>query len=197
MPVFARRSRLTVIAVAAALVAAGSPLAALKAAGLNGKMPVGGQAIEGSDQHAAVQLGVADRDRRRPGAGAAGRADDLRLDPRDRPSVSGDRRDHADPRRDPGRPGLGARADRSSSMPRPPASRRSCARRAGRRRAAERGARRGCTRRSSRRRPRHRRGFSAACSAASGTRVLGAFSWTIGLAVEVHPDHDRGAGEAC
>ena len=47
MPVFARRSRLTVIAVAAALVAAGSPLAALKAAGLKGSMPVGGQAIAG------------------------------------------------------------------------------------------------------------------------------------------------------
>ena len=41
MSVFARRSRLTVIAVAAALVAAGSPLAALKAAGLKGSMPVG------------------------------------------------------------------------------------------------------------------------------------------------------------
>ena len=47
MSVFARRSRLTVIAVAAALVAAGSPLAALKAAGLKGSMPVGGQAIAG------------------------------------------------------------------------------------------------------------------------------------------------------
>jgi hypothetical protein len=47
MPVRARRSRLTVIAVAAALVAAGSPLAALKAAGLKGSMPVGGQAIAG------------------------------------------------------------------------------------------------------------------------------------------------------
>lgn len=47
MPVFARRSRPTVIAAAAALVAAGSPLAALKAAGLKGSMPVGGQAIAG------------------------------------------------------------------------------------------------------------------------------------------------------
>ena len=47
MPVFTRRSRLTVTAAAAALVAAGSPLAALKAAGLKGSMPVGGQAIAG------------------------------------------------------------------------------------------------------------------------------------------------------
>jgi hypothetical protein len=47
MPVFTRRSRLTVTPAAVGLVAAGSPLAALKAAGLKGSMPVGGQAISG------------------------------------------------------------------------------------------------------------------------------------------------------
>jgi hypothetical protein len=47
MPVSPSWSRLRVIATAAALVAAGSPLAALRAAGLKGTMPVGGQAIAG------------------------------------------------------------------------------------------------------------------------------------------------------
>ena len=47
MPAFPHRSRVKVIALGVALLAAGTPLAALKAAGLKGSMPVGGQAIAG------------------------------------------------------------------------------------------------------------------------------------------------------
>jgi hypothetical protein len=47
MPALVRPSRLTVLAAAVGVVAGASPLAALKAAGLKGAMPVGGQAISG------------------------------------------------------------------------------------------------------------------------------------------------------
>jgi len=47
MTVCARRFRPIAVAAAAGLVANDSPLAALKAAGLKGTMPIGGQAIAG------------------------------------------------------------------------------------------------------------------------------------------------------
>jgi hypothetical protein len=47
MPALARRSRLIRLVVAVGVVAGVSPLAALKAAGLKGAMPVGGHAIAG------------------------------------------------------------------------------------------------------------------------------------------------------
>ena len=106
MPVFTRRSRLTVAAAAAGLLAAGSPLAALKAAGLKGSMPVGGQAIAGligtlqSNWEWLIATGVG------LVLVLSGGADDLRVDPRHRSPVSRDRGDHAHPRRHPRRPGL-------------------------------------------------------------------------------------------
>ena len=47
MPALVRRSRLALLALAAGAASGFSPVAALKAAGLKGAMPVGGQAIAG------------------------------------------------------------------------------------------------------------------------------------------------------
>jgi hypothetical protein len=72
-------------------------LAALRAAGLNGAMPTGGKAIEGLIRTLQSNWEWL----RRTGPGPARQPDDLRLDPRPRPPVPRDRRDHADSRRHP------------------------------------------------------------------------------------------------
>ena len=96
--------RRTVIAAAAAIAIADAvaQMAALRAAGLNGTAPSGCCGVQDADLDAYEQLGVADRHRRRPGAGPDRRTDDRRLAACARSPVPGDRGDHADPDRDPG-----------------------------------------------------------------------------------------------
>ena len=104
-----RRSWIRAIRVSAALAAlyASGELAALKAAGFTGQVPVGGKVIKSlvgtlqSNWEWLIASGV------EPRPGGRCWADDVRLSARPRPPIPGDRRRADDPGGHPGGPGVG------------------------------------------------------------------------------------------